>query len=1006
MRKSFEERAAPAPHPAPDPHAQGAPAHAGSPAGLPRYLGLGDRSGPAEHQARDFAGEGARPLGAPVPPPASPPGRGPALPLGPGEPLPEPVRDELGPRVGVDLAAVRVHADPAAGRVARGLGARAFTAGRDIVFGPGRYSPGTAAGDRLLAHEVAHVAQQGAAGRAGLQFDLEDQLTTTTWTPGMADEYSPEELEAMIGMLEDRVEADPFLAPGGELENLSTLREAYWRQASEHPELLTSSADEAEASVSLLDDADLMIGECLDPSALEPEDAPIAGLDMTREAVRADYTANARQLLLFRMETMYAWVDTVVRAQVTGPDGEGSEEAAEALRAGVPRANELGREVWNAKALVHAYDDLISVHLPPEGVMGGAPVATIGIGNYIRNTFSRDALRRMGYPADEFPDFLAALAVLGARRSPTDAQIAEAAQRLGFTDPSDPDARAIATSMLGSGEEYDPDPAELAVIDREAVDPGYTVPAIRLVVTRARVPAQEALRRKERELAAYLDGQPLLRMFISDTSVLSNEFLPGRGYQPLIDEGDIEASGLIGKLEELLDDIDRIKGEVASDDDFLFDSAIRGSVEDLISMYAAVDPRYAEWIGEEFSSNDRWRELWTTLLIVTALMGALAAGLGGGLATAGAVTSLAATTAAAVRSSARADLLSAASHAGVAGYDDAAIARFQAAVDAASLGLTIAPALTRGTRMLVGRVSYNARMARAARAAPPPGPAPPALTGGPGARPALPPGPTAGGALPPGPTPGAVWQPSPRVVDPGTGDLVVLTRHVPSDTLFEMRINPATGNGRITHLDTGRVWHVHAGRPVGAAPGALPEPAPVTPAPSASPLPPHLAGRLGEVTRFEEVGLYPARFTRLFTPVQRARLYGMLQRGEITLTEFSEMLGPAGAEQVYIRTPWGGRYVDHMFSEGQAVVLRESKNVANFAVGADVNAQLQKDLWILQNHPEARVHWRISGNGHINPEAYDILEATRELYGGRFQFQLQDSVIPPSHVVTPPPTVH
>jgi hypothetical protein len=59
------------------------------------------------------------------------------------------------------FADVRIHAAPPAGRSALALGAAAWTVGRDIVFAPGAYAPHTPAGKRLLAHELAHVAQGG-----------------------------------------------------------------------------------------------------------------------------------------------------------------------------------------------------------------------------------------------------------------------------------------------------------------------------------------------------------------------------------------------------------------------------------------------------------------------------------------------------------------------------------------------------------------------------------------------------------------------------------------------------------------------------------------------------------------------------------------------------------------------------------------------------------------------------------------------------------------------------
>lgn len=68
--------------------------------------------------------------------------------------------ERLGTAFRGDFTAVRVHTDPEAARSAREMGAQAYTAGRHIVFAEGRYAPGTSAGDHLLAHELAHVAQQ------------------------------------------------------------------------------------------------------------------------------------------------------------------------------------------------------------------------------------------------------------------------------------------------------------------------------------------------------------------------------------------------------------------------------------------------------------------------------------------------------------------------------------------------------------------------------------------------------------------------------------------------------------------------------------------------------------------------------------------------------------------------------------------------------------------------------------------------------------------------------
>jgi hypothetical protein len=67
------------------------------------------------------------------------------------------------PRFGRNLGRVRVHADAQAAASARSVNALAYTVGNDVVFGTSQYAPATSAGRRLLAHELAHVVQQGFA---------------------------------------------------------------------------------------------------------------------------------------------------------------------------------------------------------------------------------------------------------------------------------------------------------------------------------------------------------------------------------------------------------------------------------------------------------------------------------------------------------------------------------------------------------------------------------------------------------------------------------------------------------------------------------------------------------------------------------------------------------------------------------------------------------------------------------------------------------------------------
>jgi hypothetical protein len=84
-----------------------------------------------------------------------------------GQPLDAGSRSFFEPRFGRDLSHVRVHSGGQAARSARDVHAHAYTVGRDVVFGAGKYAPNTWRGRRLLAHELTHVVQQtGQSGSA------------------------------------------------------------------------------------------------------------------------------------------------------------------------------------------------------------------------------------------------------------------------------------------------------------------------------------------------------------------------------------------------------------------------------------------------------------------------------------------------------------------------------------------------------------------------------------------------------------------------------------------------------------------------------------------------------------------------------------------------------------------------------------------------------------------------------------------------------------------------
>ncbi|MDV3457043.1 DUF4157 domain-containing protein [Sphingomonas sp. HF-S4] len=77
-----------------------------------------------------------------------------------GRPLESHLKAPFERAFGTSFADVRVHSDSASAGAAHQLGARAYTHGGAIIFGSGQYQPSSASGQRLLAHELAHVVQQ------------------------------------------------------------------------------------------------------------------------------------------------------------------------------------------------------------------------------------------------------------------------------------------------------------------------------------------------------------------------------------------------------------------------------------------------------------------------------------------------------------------------------------------------------------------------------------------------------------------------------------------------------------------------------------------------------------------------------------------------------------------------------------------------------------------------------------------------------------------------------
>lgn len=96
----------------------------------------------------------------------------------PGQPLDPATRAFMEPRFDHDFSKVQVHTDQDAAQSAEAMAAQAYTVGADIVFGNERYRPASRDGQRLLAHELAHVLQQRPGSTLQRQPLAEQQFQT------------------------------------------------------------------------------------------------------------------------------------------------------------------------------------------------------------------------------------------------------------------------------------------------------------------------------------------------------------------------------------------------------------------------------------------------------------------------------------------------------------------------------------------------------------------------------------------------------------------------------------------------------------------------------------------------------------------------------------------------------------------------------------------------------------------------------------------------------------
>ena len=114
-----------------------------------------------------------------------------------GEVLQGEIKGELESKIGADFSSIKIHTGPVADGLSKDIGALAFAVGNHVYFKDGQFDPNSKEGKHLLAHELTHTVQQGAANK------VERSDTKTGGSGGRKTIIEEEELEESETELND-----------------------------------------------------------------------------------------------------------------------------------------------------------------------------------------------------------------------------------------------------------------------------------------------------------------------------------------------------------------------------------------------------------------------------------------------------------------------------------------------------------------------------------------------------------------------------------------------------------------------------------------------------------------------------------------------------------------------------------------------------------------------------------------------------------------------------------
>ncbi|WP_310425628.1 DUF4157 domain-containing protein [Chamaesiphon sp. VAR_48_metabat_135_sub] len=104
-----------------------------------------------------------------------------------GSPLPPSVRSFMEPRFQADFSNVKIHTGDNSAKLNRQLNAQAFTTSNQIFFGKDKFQPESEDGKELIAHELTHTIQQGAAIQRSEDVTVTQRSQPTIQRLGLSD---------------------------------------------------------------------------------------------------------------------------------------------------------------------------------------------------------------------------------------------------------------------------------------------------------------------------------------------------------------------------------------------------------------------------------------------------------------------------------------------------------------------------------------------------------------------------------------------------------------------------------------------------------------------------------------------------------------------------------------------------------------------------------------------------------------------------------------------------